>query len=63
MTDSSWPTRSEYLDAAREMADTGRPTLARLLAEEAVDLYCADAPDEAADILRDFPGRSFRQEH
>ncbi|MEV0657756.1 hypothetical protein AB0I62_32940, partial [Streptomyces sp. NPDC050395] len=27
----------DYLDAAREMADTGRPTLARLLAEEAAE--------------------------
>ncbi|MEK8171804.1 hypothetical protein NKH77_27885 [Streptomyces sp. M19] len=48
------PTRSELLDAAREMAATGRPTLARLLAEEAAN-QTAD-PQEAARILRDFPG-------
>ncbi|QKV93023.1 hypothetical protein HUT19_15710 [Streptomyces sp. NA02950] len=28
-------TAAEHLDAARDMADTGRPTLARLLAEAA----------------------------
>ncbi|MER6525444.1 hypothetical protein [Streptomyces sp. NPDC001508] len=51
---------ADYLDAAREMADSGRPTLARLLAEEAAD-RTAD-PQEAACILADFPGRSLRTE-
>lgn len=52
------PDDFNYLDAAREMAATGRPTLARLLAEEAAALT-AD-PDEATRILRDFPNRSLR---
>ncbi len=51
---------SDYVDAAREMADTGRPTLARLLAEEAADL--TSDPDGKARILAEFPGRSLRQE-
>ncbi|WP_046506423.1 hypothetical protein [Streptomyces odonnellii] len=51
---------ADYLDAAREMADSGRPTLARLLAEEAADR--TGDPGEAARILDSFPGRSFRQE-
>ncbi|OEJ24816.1 hypothetical protein AR457_10345 [Streptomyces agglomeratus] len=55
------PTRDEYLAAAREMADTGRPTLARLLAEEAAD-RTAD-PAEAARILSDHPGPSLRTEN
>ncbi|WFB07789.1 hypothetical protein LRS74_12590 [Streptomyces sp. LX-29] len=54
------PTRSEYLDAAQEMAATGHPTLARLLAEEAADR--TDDPAEAARILREFSGRSLRRE-
>jgi len=56
----SWNRPTDYLDAAREMADSGRPTLARLLAEEAAD-RTPDA-DEAARILAEFPGRSLRQE-
>jgi hypothetical protein len=51
---------SDFVDAAREMADTGRPTLARLLAEEAADR--TPDPDAAARILAEFPGRSLRQE-
>ncbi|MEU9411336.1 hypothetical protein AB0E08_37350 [Streptomyces sp. NPDC048281] len=51
---------SDYLDAAREMADSGRPALARMLAEEAADR--TPDPKEAARILADFPGRSLRQE-
>ncbi|MDT0341915.1 hypothetical protein [Streptomyces litchfieldiae] len=47
------PTASEYLDAAREMAATGRPTLARLLAEEAAER--TTDPQEAARILQRFP--------
>ncbi|MGP3990661.1 hypothetical protein [Streptomyces sp. 3N207] len=47
------PTRAEYLDAAREMADMGRHFLAHLLAEEAAAL--TDDPSEAARILRHFP--------
>ncbi|MGQ4383051.1 hypothetical protein [Streptomyces sp. SAS_270] len=53
-------TIADYLDAARQMADSGRPALARLLAEEAAD-RAAD-PDQAARILRDFPGLNLRQE-
>jgi hypothetical protein len=53
-------TRDEYLAAAREMADAGRPTLARLLAEEAADRTAE--PADAARILADFPGRSLRTE-
>ncbi|MFQ3559502.1 hypothetical protein QZN11_22240 [Streptomyces gramineus] len=51
---------SDYLDAAREMADSGRPALARMLAEEAADR----TPDaqEAASILAQFPGRTLRRE-
>ena len=49
----------DFLDAAREMADSGRPTLARLLAEEAADR--TPDPDTAAHILAEFPGGSLRQ--
>ncbi|WP_326689760.1 hypothetical protein OIE63_23130 [Streptomyces sp. NBC_01795] len=52
------PDGFDYLDAAYEMAATGRPTLARLLAEEAAAL--TTDPDEAAHILRDFPDNSLR---
>ncbi|WP_427925567.1 hypothetical protein [Streptomyces sp. cg40] len=47
----------DLVNAAREMADAGRPTLARLLAEEAADR----TPDRAARILDEFPGRTLRQ--
>jgi hypothetical protein len=50
---------ADFLDAAREMADSGRPTLARLLAEEAADR--TPDPDAAARILAEFPGNSLRQ--
>ncbi|MGW0993632.1 hypothetical protein ACWD5V_10015 [Streptomyces sp. NPDC002523] len=50
---------SDYLHAAREMADTGRPTLARLLAEEAADR--TPNPEEKTRILAEFPGNSLRQ--
>jgi hypothetical protein len=50
---------SDYLDAAREMAGTGRPPLARLLAEEAADR--TSDPQEKARILAEFPGDSLRQ--
>ncbi|MFI0238220.1 hypothetical protein [Streptomyces sp. NPDC016845] len=53
-------TAADYYDAAREMAATGRPTLARLLAEEAAD-RTAD-PDQAAEILHDFSGFSLHRE-
>ena len=53
-------TPADYLDAARQMADSGRPALARLLAEEAADRV-AD-PAEVARILAEFPGPSLRQE-
>ncbi|MGY1499308.1 hypothetical protein ACW4TU_22440 [Streptomyces sp. QTS52] len=51
---------TDFVDAAREMVDVGRPTLARLLAEEAADR--TPDPDTAARILAEFPGRSLRQE-
>ncbi|MFE4671554.1 hypothetical protein [Streptomyces sp. NPDC056723] len=51
---------ADYLDAAREMAGSGHPTLARLLAEEAAD-RTSDL-DAAARIRAEFPGRSLRQE-
>ncbi|MFD8620341.1 MULTISPECIES: hypothetical protein [unclassified Streptomyces] len=51
---------ADYLDAAREMADSGRPTLARLLAEEAADR--TTDPAEATRIRAEFPGNSLRQE-
>ncbi|MFD9323650.1 hypothetical protein ACFWDQ_39465 [Streptomyces sp. NPDC060053] len=53
-------TPADYVDAAREMADAGRPALARLLAEEAADR----TPDSnaAARILAEFPGHSLRRE-
>ncbi|MFE9607994.1 hypothetical protein [Streptomyces sp. NPDC006012] len=53
-------TVADYLEAARQMADAGRPTLARRLAEEAADRM-SDAA-EAARILTEFPGSSLRQE-
>ncbi|WP_112491627.1 hypothetical protein [Streptomyces bacillaris] len=51
---------ADYLDAAREMANSGRPTLARLLAEEAADR--TTDPADAALIRAEFPGNSLRQE-
>ncbi|MEU6365303.1 hypothetical protein ABZ876_06060 [Streptomyces sp. NPDC046931] len=51
---------SDYVEAAREMADSGRATLARLLAEEAADR--TPDPHDAARILAEFPGRSLRKE-
>lgn len=51
---------SDYMNAAREMAATGRPTLARLLAEEAADR--TPNPQDKARILAEFPGHSLRQE-
>ncbi|MBL3667396.1 hypothetical protein JL475_15635 [Streptomyces sp. M2CJ-2] len=53
-------TAADYLEAAREMAVSGRSALARLLAEEAADR--TSDPAEAARILREFPGPSERQE-
>ncbi|MBT2366894.1 hypothetical protein J7E88_16650 [Streptomyces sp. ISL-10] len=53
-------TRDEYLQAAREMADAGRHTLVRLLAEEAAE-RTAD-PAAAACIRSAFPGLSLRSE-
>ncbi|MFF4752520.1 hypothetical protein ACWD5R_36495 [Streptomyces sp. NPDC002514] len=57
----NFDTAADYLDAARQMAATGRPALARLLAEEAADR--ASDLAEAARILHDFPGSSLRQEY
>ncbi|MFJ8157715.1 hypothetical protein [Streptomyces sp. NPDC094468] len=51
---------SDYLDAAREMADSGRPALARMLAEEAADL--TPDPQAVARILAQFPGHTLRPE-
>jgi hypothetical protein len=56
----TFDTAADYLDAARQMAVSGRTALARLLAEEAADRVTD--PAEAARILRDFPGPSLRQE-
>ncbi|MCX4881928.1 hypothetical protein [Streptomyces sp. NBC_00847] len=53
-------TVADYVVAARQMAATGRPTLARLLAEEAADRV--SDPVEAARILHEFPGPTLRQE-
>ncbi|MCI3241164.1 MULTISPECIES: hypothetical protein [Streptomyces] len=53
-------TAADNVEAARQMAATGRPALARLLAEEATDR--ASDPAESARILREFPGPSLRQE-
>ncbi|MFF4907625.1 hypothetical protein ACFY2T_22435 [Streptomyces sp. NPDC001260] len=53
-------TAADYLDAARQMALTGRAALARLLAEEAADR--TPNPAEAARILNDFPALEPRQE-
>ncbi|MFJ8599317.1 hypothetical protein ACIREM_11405 [Streptomyces shenzhenensis] len=60
MTRFTFNRAADYLGAAREMADSGRPTLARLLAEEAADR----TPDrqDAARILDEFPGGSLRQQ-
>ncbi|WP_338779952.1 hypothetical protein [Streptomyces sp. DG1A-41] len=54
-------TAADYLQAAREMAVSGRSTLARLLAGEAADR--TPDPEEAARILREFHGPSLRQEN
>lgn len=51
----------DYLNAAREMADSGRPTLARLLAEEAADR--TTDPADADRIRAEFPDNSLRQEN
>jgi hypothetical protein len=56
----SFNTAADYLDAAREMAVSGRPALARLLAEAAAEL--TPDPAEAARILDDFPASTPRQE-
>ncbi|MEU1262675.1 hypothetical protein OIE82_10975 [Streptomyces althioticus] len=60
MTANTFNGAADYLDAAREMASTGRPTLARLLAEEA-SARTAD-PEDAARILAEFPGGTLRSE-
>lgn len=59
MTPLNFNRPADYLDAAREMAAAGRPTLARLLAEEAADL--TTDPTEAARIRREYTGPSLRQ--
>ncbi|MET8248243.1 hypothetical protein ABZV31_29880 [Streptomyces sp. NPDC005202] len=53
-------TASDYLDAARQMAVSGRTALARLLAEAAAEL--TSDPAEAARILNDFPATNPRLE-
>ncbi|GGT44647.1 hypothetical protein [Streptomyces chromofuscus] len=53
-------TAADYLEAAREMAVSGRRALARLLAEEAADR--TSDPGEAVRILREFSDPSERQE-
>ncbi|MEU0370598.1 hypothetical protein ABZ070_10085 [Streptomyces sp. NPDC006283] len=54
-------TRDEYLQAAREMADAGHHTLARMLAEEAAERTVD--PAASARTLAAFPGLSLRSEH
>ncbi|WP_416970456.1 hypothetical protein [Streptomyces sp. 4F14] len=49
----NFTTPADYLDAARDMTYSGRPTLARLLAEAAAEL--TSNPAEAARILAEFP--------
>ncbi|MFJ6295383.1 hypothetical protein ACIQJX_18725 [Streptomyces griseoviridis] len=56
----TFDTAADYLDAARQMAVSGRTTLARLLAEEAADR--TQDPAAAARILAEFPAPSLRQE-
>ncbi|MFI1165999.1 hypothetical protein ACH4UM_20855 [Streptomyces sp. NPDC020801] len=56
----SFNTAADYLDAARDMAASGRPALARLLAEAAAEL--TPDPVEAARILGGFPGPTHREE-
>ncbi|WP_432033652.1 hypothetical protein [Streptomyces antibioticus] len=53
-------TAADYLDAARQMAVSGRPALARLLAEAAAD--CTPDPAEAARILDSFPAPTPQEE-
>ncbi|MFF6801853.1 hypothetical protein [Streptomyces sp. NPDC012616] len=53
-------TAADYLDAARQMAASGRPALARLLAEAAAD--CTLDPADAARILDAFPAPTPREE-
>ncbi|MCC8335128.1 hypothetical protein ACIPH4_14800 [Streptomyces tendae] len=60
MTTNTFTRAADYLDAAREMADSGRPTLARLLAEEAAARTAS--PEDAARILAEFPGGTLRLE-
>ncbi|MGW4924416.1 hypothetical protein [Streptomyces parvulus] len=60
MTSNTFTHATDYLDAARELADSGRPTLARLLAEEASAR--TSNPADAARILAEFPGGSLRSE-
>jgi hypothetical protein len=56
----SFNSSADYLEAAREMAVSGRTALARLLAEAAAEL--TPDPAEAARILNDFPASTQRQE-
>jgi hypothetical protein len=54
------PTRPELLDYAERLATTGRPSLARLCAEEAAQQ--ATDPYEAASILARYPDPSISRE-
>ncbi|MEX3102585.1 MULTISPECIES: hypothetical protein [unclassified Streptomyces] len=60
MTFLNFNTPADYLNAAREMADSNRPTLARLLAEAAAELI--PDPTEAARILAEFPAPTLRED-
>ncbi|MFF8915078.1 hypothetical protein ACF08M_17600 [Streptomyces sp. NPDC015032] len=51
---------ADYLDAAREMAETGRPTLARLLVEEAISR--TTDPAEADRIRAEWLGPNHRKQ-
>ncbi|MFC8376719.1 hypothetical protein ACQV4C_14520 [Streptomyces albidoflavus] len=51
---------SEFLDAAKEMVESGRPFLAQLLVEEAADR--AGDPAEADRIRAEWLGPNYRKQ-
>ncbi|MCX4449335.1 hypothetical protein [Streptomyces sp. NBC_01789] len=52
---------SDFLNAAREMAESGRPALARLLVEEAADR--TPDPTEADHIRTEWLGPNHRKQN